>query len=68
MSQFDHPMFKPLWVRILIVLICVAWGGFEMYNNNTFWAVLFWGVGAYSVYTLFIRFNSKEPDNKEDGP
>ena len=25
----DHPMLRPLWVRILLVAICLGWAVFE---------------------------------------
>lgn len=68
MNQFEHPMFRPLWVRILIVLICAGWGGVEFFNGTYFWCALFWGVGAYSAYRFFITFNPESRPDKEDQP
>ncbi len=67
MKQFDHPMFEKLWVRILIVAICAAWGGFEYYNGSPTWAAIFWAAGAYAIYHLFITFKPAGSRDKEDG-
>jgi hypothetical protein len=52
-----HPFFKPLWRRILSVLLPTAWGGVELYNGSTGWAVLFLGAGAYAAYELLIMYD-----------
>ncbi|MCO6188253.1 DUF3329 domain-containing protein [Rhizobium sp. L1K21] len=57
MNQFDRPFYRPLWIRVLIVLVCFGWGLMELLNGTYFWTVLVWGIGAYAGYRLFITFN-----------
>jgi len=52
--EADHPFFRPLWVRVLIVLVCACWGAFELYTGQIFWALLFWAFAAMSVHAFFI--------------
>lgn len=55
--ETDHPFFKPLWIRVLIVAFCVAWGVFEFIGNAPFWGVLFLGMGVIAFWGFFIDFD-----------
>ena len=50
----DHPYLKPLWVRIVITLVCFGWGVFEFMTGAPFWAVLFISAGAWCFYSFFL--------------
>ncbi|MGE6739533.1 hypothetical protein ACQKGC_04560 [Allorhizobium pseudoryzae] len=52
-----HPFFKPLWRRILTVVLPAAWGGVELYNGSTGWALLFLAAAAYAAYELLIMYD-----------
>ena len=54
----DHPMFRPLWVRILIVAICVGWGivEFVLGAGSPFWGILFLALGGYAAWDFFVDF------------
>ncbi|WP_075289629.1 hypothetical protein [Pararhizobium arenae] len=56
----DHPFYRPLWRRLLIVLFCVAWTAVEFYNGATTWGFIFLAVGAYAACSLLIFFNPKD--------
>ena len=51
-EAFDvqHPWFKPLWLRVAIVVFTFCWTGFELWNGNTLWAVFFGACGVYLAY------------------
>ncbi|MBU3029478.1 hypothetical protein [Paracoccus marinaquae] len=51
----NAPFFRPLWVRVLCVVLPLGWAGVEMANDSPFWAVLFGAAGIYLGYELFIR-------------
>ena len=59
----DHPNLRPLWVRLLIVTICLGWAVFEFVTASPFWGVIFLGLGAYAIYGFFFDFN---PDGPKD--
>lgn len=61
--DFDHPSFKPLWVRVAVVVSCIAWGVFEFVTGAPFWGVLFTGIGAISAW----RFSTIDDGNGDDG-
>jgi hypothetical protein len=61
MIDLDHPYYKPLWARLLIVGSCAAWAGFEFYSGAPFWGVIVGGMGAYAAYKLFYEFYRRRP-------
>ncbi|MEO9862445.1 MAG: hypothetical protein ABJO29_02175 [Yoonia sp.] len=48
MKLFDlaHPFFKPVWVRVVVVIVCFVWGLVEIAGGNTFWAIFFIGLSV----------------------
>ena len=62
----DHPMFRPLWVRLLIVALCLGWAAFEFIDGSAFWGVLFGALGVYAAWGFFVTF---APGRREgEGP
>jgi hypothetical protein len=53
----DHPMFRPLWVRVLIVAICLGWAAFEFATASALWGSLFLALGAYAAWSFFAASN-----------
>ncbi|WP_028748513.1 hypothetical protein [Rhizobium mesoamericanum] len=49
----QHPAYRPLWARILIVAVCLGWALVEIITGDPFWAVLSGGAGVYAAYMLF---------------
>jgi len=58
----NHPAYRHLWVRILIVAVCFGWAGLEFIGGDPFWGVLAGGAGAYSFYMLIWTFDPKPPE------
>jgi hypothetical protein len=60
----DHPWFRPLWVRILVVALCAGWAALEfgllrflgLPAGSPFWGVLFLAIGGYAAYKFFFDF------------
>ena len=50
----QNPFFRPLWVRLLCVLLPLAWAGVEAAGGAIFWAILFAAAGIYLFVALFI--------------
>ncbi|MBT0778672.1 MULTISPECIES: hypothetical protein [Paracoccus] len=49
-----HPFFRPLWVRVLCVLLPLLWAAFEAAGGAFFWAILFGAAGIYLFVALFL--------------
>lgn len=54
-----HPFFKPLWRRILTVVLPAAWGVVELANNAPGWALIFFAAAAYAAYELLIMYDRR---------
>ncbi len=64
----NHPIYRPLWVRLLIVGFTTVWAGVEFYNNQPFWGTIVGGVAAYSAYMLLLTFKPARDAVKETTP
>jgi hypothetical protein len=72
----DHPWFRPLWVRILVVAACLLWAALEfglyrrlgLPGGSPFWGVLFLALGVYAGYRFFIDFNPPPPGGDTKPP
>jgi hypothetical protein len=51
----DHPMFRPLWVRVAIVALCVGWAVFEFVGGSGMWGILFLALGLYAAREFFLK-------------
>ncbi|MCA1490758.1 hypothetical protein [Sinorhizobium alkalisoli] len=63
----DHPFYRPLWIRLLIVGLCAVWTGVEFYGGQMMWATIFLVVTAYAGSALLVFYRPKEPEEKEAG-
>ena len=60
-------MLRPLWVRLLLIVLTLGWASFEWFLGNSTWAALFGGVGLCLVYVLLITYTpTNEAPEKTD--
>lgn len=64
----SHPIYRPLWVRLLIVGFCAGWAVIEFINHEIFWATVVGGVAAYAAYVLLITFKPPAEQTAEAPP
>lgn len=50
----DAPFFRPLWVRVLCVVLPLIWAGVELRMNSPVWAMIFGAAGVYLALALFV--------------
>ena len=60
----QSPIFRPLWVRILIVGICAVWTVLEIKGGNGFWAILFGAATLFLGHQFFVVFDPDKGDEK----
>ncbi|MBW6419791.1 hypothetical protein [Celeribacter sp. PS-C1] len=68
MFDVDHPFFRPLATRITIVAICFGWGVLETFKGSDAFALLFFGLSAYTAYRFWIaprRHTDAEPTEND---
>uniref|UniRef100_UPI001E5A926F hypothetical protein n=1 Tax=Paracoccus sp. PAMC 22219 TaxID=1569209 RepID=UPI001E5A926F len=50
----DAPFFRPLWVRVICVILPLVWAGVELWSGSPAWAMLFGAAGIYLGLALFV--------------
>ena len=68
MFDTSHPMFRPLWVRLLICATLFIWTGVEWVVGSQTWMVIVGAMGLISVYKLLIEYRAPAEDNPTDTP
>ncbi|PZM13916.1 hypothetical protein [Rhizobium tubonense] len=60
----DHSFYRPLWIRIAIVAVCLGWAIIEASTSEPFWAIIVGALGIYSAYKLLLTYTP--PPLKEE--
>ena len=60
------PFFKPIWRRVLIALLFVAWTLIEYLNDNQGWALVAAAIGVYVIYAQFFDYDDDEEEQSDD--
>lgn len=63
--DLQKPFYRPLWLRIAIVALCLGWAAVEFANAAPLWGMLFAAIGVYAGYQFFVVFDPK-PDPTDD--
>ncbi len=64
----DHPFYRPLWVRLLIVGFTSGWTVVEFRNGNEMWGYIFLAMAAYTGAALLLFYRPKDPQPAADVP
>jgi hypothetical protein len=68
-KEQQHPFYKPLWRRVVIVLVIAGWLGFELYTGQGgLWVALSGGMLAYAIYIFFLTWPRGGPKDDETPP
>ena len=59
----QSPIFRPLWLRVVIVAFVLGWALIELIGANVVWAVIFGAAGVYLAYEFFVVF---DPDKEDE--
>lgn len=65
MFEVRHPLLKPLWRRVCLVLGCAFISIFDFLGGRLLWAVTFGVIGLYLAYMFFIAFDPAEYESEE---
>lgn len=63
MAKAGETFFKPLWRRIAIVAVCVAWTGFEFANGDQVWTMIAGATTAYGIWSLLLAYKPPADDD-----
>ncbi|WP_405402494.1 hypothetical protein [Paracoccus sp. Ld10] len=50
----DAPFFRPLWVRVICVIVPLVWAVVELWSGSAVWAILSAAAGVYLAVALFV--------------
>ncbi|TXB63441.1 DUF3329 domain-containing protein [Paracoccus aurantiacus] len=65
MFDLQQDVYRPLWLRVVIVAVCLGWAAVEFVSGAPFWGILFGAVGLYAAHQFFIAFDPKDPDEAD---
>lgn len=63
----DHAFFRPLPVRLGIVLFAFAWAAFEALLGETVWALAFFCIALYCAWALLLGYRKPSAGERKDG-
>ena len=59
--------FEPLYRRVILLGIIVAWCAWEwIWNKDQFWGLITLAMIAYAIWTFFINFDKALAKQRED--
>ena len=64
--EVAHPIFRPLWRRVLVTALCLGWALVELANGAVIWAAVFGACGAYLFVQFFVRFDPADYEAPTD--
>lgn len=74
-SDLNHPFYRPLWRRVLLVAVTGAWACYEnFWIKDPMWMVLTAGIFVYAAWVFLIKWVDPEDKPAEitgpagDGP
>ncbi len=50
-----HPWLRPLYRRVAVMAVCVAWLVFELFQEEPFWTLLAVAITGYAAWDLFLN-------------
>jgi hypothetical protein len=65
-SDANHPFFRPLWRRVAIFVVCLAWAVLEFYGGSREWGVIALAFAGYAAYAYLFRYSP--PDENKSPP
>jgi hypothetical protein len=65
LKDHEHPFFRPLWRRVAVVALCVAWSIFEFSTGASMWGMIAAGFAAYAVWQFFYLYKPADPAASE---
>ena len=60
MRTAEHPFLRPLWRRIAVVAVCVAWTVLEYHGGETLWVWIAFGFTVYAIVNFLVFYKPKD--------
>jgi len=62
----SHPIYRPLWLRVLITAGSLGWAGVEGLGGNLGWALFFGAIGAYAGWVFFVTWTPEAAADEDE--
>lgn len=62
MFDLDDAFYRPLWIRLLLVAICLSWGLVEIATGSPGWGIGFLALAGWLGWRFFVTFDSPGDD------
>lgn len=62
MFKLNDSFYRPLWIRVVLVVLLALWTFFEVVTGAIGWAMIWGALCVYSAYSFFINFNPEEDE------
>ena len=66
--DLEYPFFKPVWIRVAVVVVCAGWGLFELSTGAVLWGVFFIGLAIICGYRFSVIDYAAMPDAVKKPP
>jgi hypothetical protein len=67
MQNQDHPFLRPLWRRIVLVVICLGWAGLEYYGGSPTWAMIALAFAGYGAWQYLYLYKPSQEGPSQEG-
>jgi hypothetical protein len=64
--EVRHPFFRPLWRRVVVTAMCLAWALFELSNEAYAWAAIFGACGVHLFLQFFVKFDPADYEPRDN--
>ena len=60
----NHPFYRPLWRRVVIVLVTAVWAVVEYLNDAPVWSLLFAAISGWCAWFLLMVYKDGDTDSE----
>lgn len=60
--DFENAFFRPVWIRVAIVVVCLGWAVVDYLNGHAEWAAVFVALGLYTGWQFATIDYTETPD------
>jgi hypothetical protein len=62
-NQADIEFFRPLWRRLVLIAVVLAWFGYEsIFVGEQLWMMISGGMAAYAIWTYLYRWEKEKAE------
>lgn len=63
-----HRFYRPLYVRVAVVAVCLGWAIVEATTGEPIWAIAVGAVGVYAAWMLLLNYTPSRDEVATSAP